>query len=162
MEPLQKPMLRMPAVRVTPPRCSRTPVVSVPSSVVSVPTVATPAAVRTFVAGAVIGESSETGVSMTTVPSTREKLPCPCVGARSGERFIWLLRVEPGTSVVLPKLNGCVKVSVPGPVLTNPPAVCATSQSIVRSLSICHTTAPVDVLAVFVTARVHVPPAGPA
>ena len=101
-------------------------------------------------------------MSITTVPSTTVKLLCPCVGARSGERFITLRRVEAGTTVVSPKLNGCVKVSVPGPVLTNAPTVCATSQSIVRSLSTCHTTAPVAEDAVFVIARVHVPPAGPA
>ena len=101
-------------------------------------------------------------MSITTVPSATVKLLCPCVGARSGERFISLRRVPPDTAVVPPKLNGCVKVSVPGPVFTNAPTVCATSPAIVRSLSICHTTAAVAALAVFVTARVHVPPAGPA
>ena len=54
VEPLQKPIDRVPAVRVMPLRCSRTPVVSVPSSVVHAPTVTKPvglAAVSTFVTG---------------------------------------------------------------------------------------------------------------
>ena len=54
VEPLQKPRFKLPPVRVTPLRCSRTPVVSVPSIVVHVPTVMNPdgpAAVSTFVTG---------------------------------------------------------------------------------------------------------------
>ena len=101
-------------------------------------------------------------MSITTVPSTTVKLLCPSVGAQSGERFITLRRVPLVTAVVPPKLKFVVKESVPGPVFTNAPTVCATSPAIVRSLSICHTTAPVAEDAVFVIARVHVPPAGPA